>query len=338
MLAVSQEAFHLPAGVSIEIDQLSHVFPGPNHFAGFIDASYRGDIVYEIRNDGTAAEALWDGKPMCKMRVFRTDEIPDLTYGESLGSHYLGQIGPRVSKHFSRVDYKEVAKEYKSQDRLVGVVDANKLLQSRLPERAPSIHIPRAKEGFSPVSSLEYRVLQQTVQDCGRYAYRYDCEKDEALIQPIAYVLVFGFDGVLTYRRSTSKEHAGDERLFGKRSIGIGGHIEQNDQLNIDACMQRVLASELQSQKPLPHPELLGTLLTYREPVDRVHLGFVYGTIAQSEVNIIKENVVSEGFVPFDILSNQDPALQETWTRMLVPELSHLYGLTTKTLKGNVGL
>lgn len=42
---------------------------------------------------------IGDGEPICKVTFERMAEVPEVLYGE-VGSHYLDQKGPRLSKHF----------------------------------------------------------------------------------------------------------------------------------------------------------------------------------------------------------------------------------------------
>ena len=55
-----------------------------------------------------------------------------------------------------------------------------------------------------------------------KFVERYRAEEDESLKQIIPYVLFVSGDSVFSYVRGKA---AGEKRLVGNRSIGIGGHI-----------------------------------------------------------------------------------------------------------------
>jgi dCTP deaminase len=75
-----------------------------SHYAGFFDPNFRGSIVCEIRNIGSAPIMLSHGQPiaMCRYEFLRS--VPDMLYGETKGgskpSHYQDQTGVRLAKYF----------------------------------------------------------------------------------------------------------------------------------------------------------------------------------------------------------------------------------------------
>lgn len=75
-----------------------------SHFAGFFDPGWghttglRGTpAVLEIIPHETII--LDHGDPVCAMELYRMLALPDVVYGNK-GNNYLGQSGPRLSKHF----------------------------------------------------------------------------------------------------------------------------------------------------------------------------------------------------------------------------------------------
>ncbi|MFH1565427.1 MAG: 2'-deoxycytidine 5'-triphosphate deaminase [bacterium] len=80
-----------------------------SHYAGFFDPGWGCEA--NGGGDGTPAVLevltqdndfiLRHGQPICKMIYERLAEAPDVVYGSDVaGSHYHGQKGPRLSKHF----------------------------------------------------------------------------------------------------------------------------------------------------------------------------------------------------------------------------------------------
>lgn len=103
-------------------------------------------------------------------------------------------------------------------------------------------------------------------------------EHDETWLQIIPYVLLTDQHGaVWAYARC-----GGDGRLWGRYSVGVGGHIEAADGgldlLDIArACAQRELAEELalpQAAQLDPQPH--GWIHERQTAIGRVHLGLVF--------------------------------------------------------------
>ena len=77
-----------------------------SHYAGFIDPGWGYEngkpegaiLVLEVRPFGRN-EIITEGAPVCRISYERMREVPRALYGET-GSHYVSQMGPRLSKHF----------------------------------------------------------------------------------------------------------------------------------------------------------------------------------------------------------------------------------------------
>jgi predicted NUDIX family phosphoesterase len=129
-------------------------------------------------------------------------------------------------------------------------------------------------QGFAPGTRADLdALLRQAV-----YVDRPAAEEDPSLKQLIPYILLVRFDRpyassrVLHYRRAGS-----EKRLVGRRSLGIGGHVNPCDHAAdpLTPCLQRELEEEAGFVSNEP-PHLLGFLNDDSEPVGRVHLGLVY--------------------------------------------------------------
>ncbi|MBU2561603.1 MAG: 2'-deoxycytidine 5'-triphosphate deaminase [Nanoarchaeota archaeon] len=323
-LFASKEILQIPPHLNVELRSHSHVgFTGPLHFAGFIDNGFRGDLVFEVRMDEIASMSLEDGMPVSKLDMFRT-EIPDKLYGVAIGSSYQGQVGPRPAKYFKAFDYALAARNYDKLDRNVLVQDATVMRGQR-----------KTPEGFEFVSAAEAADIMRVVKD-GFFHSRYDCESDEGVMQFIPYVLVFNDRReVFTYVRSQSIRDYGDERLFGKHSIGVGGHVLPSDGPEyIRRCVQReVIEEEVRIEGNYSEPVLVGTLLARDKPVDRVHFGLIYVIRADGSVMPNESSIITGRMMGIDDLvsdSKKDEKF-ETWSRILIPYLDAIYGLTQKS-------
>lgn len=102
-------------------------------------------------------------------------------------------------------------------------------------------------------------------------------EDDDAWLQIIPYVVLRDRQNqVWAYAR-----HGGDERLLGRRSVGIGGHIEDIDQQatlldTVLACARRELIEELARPEDVAlDPQPRGWIHERETAIGRVHLGLV---------------------------------------------------------------
>lgn len=254
-LFASQEIIWMPQDLSAELEKYSHIgISGSIHDAGFVDNGFKGNIVFEVRSEELTKIELQHAMPMSKLKIFRTLEIPDKIYGKEMGSSYQEQFGPRTSNNFKQFDYNYAKRNYKKLDRLVLTQDAKVLLQHR-----------RTKEGFEFVQDGEEALIIRDIES-GFFHSRYDCETDESVLQPIPYTIIFGpNETVFSYVRAEEIRDYGDERLFGKHSIGVGGHIVKADGPNyLEGCLEReVLQEEAKLEKEYSKPKLIGTLMAY---------------------------------------------------------------------------
>ncbi len=288
--------------------------------AGFADPGFEGDLVFEATPTEIGGITLSKdiAKPVSALEFFRTSELPDKVYGKDIGSHYQAQLGPKVSKHFKPFDYARAAKEYKKLKRDVLVQDARVLLSYR-----------KTPEGFEPIREDVVKKLFREIEEIERSFFhsRYDCEDDELVLQVIPYVLAFGPDNnIFTYIRATNIEDYGDVRLFGKYSIGLGGHIVRNDAPKyIRNCLVReVTKEEARIYGKYSPPKLVGTMMAYEKPVDRVHFGLVYTMHVEGRVRANEKSITPLGMKSFRWLSEHSNPF-ETWSKILIPYLSLLY-------------
>jgi len=317
-LMTSHGVLRIPPHLSAHLgDHSSLGIRGTLHRAGFIDPGFEGDIVYEITSEEPTSVNLHDGMPIASLDFFRNSGVPDKLYGKKAGSHYFGQIGPRVSKTFSTFNYPYAAKHYPKLDKMVLVQDRNVLLAHRKSDR-----------GFEFMSPEDSAALFKDLQD-GFFHSRYDCEKDELVLQPAHYVVICGpNETVFEYRRASDIKHYRDRRLFGKRSVGIGGHIIKRDGPNyIENSLNREIEEEVRFDGSRREPKFVGTLFSRRRGVDRVHFGLVYSLASDGNVVPNEKSIPFGKMRPIDGIrrslgKNED---YETWSRLLIPHLKDIY-------------
>jgi len=210
ILVASKEVLKVPGNRNVELRANTHLsLTGPLHFAGFIDNGWEGDIVFEIRPDEINRMKLEDGIPLSVLDVYRTD-LPDKLYGEQIGSSYKFQRGCKTSKFFRSFDFDHAGRNYAKLDREVLVQDVRLLKECR-----------KKSLGFEFIQ--KEKELLDLVND-GFFHSRYDCEDDFSVSQIIPYMLLFNNSSeVFAYVRTSCVQNYGEQRLFGKHSIGVGG-------------------------------------------------------------------------------------------------------------------
>jgi len=324
-LIASKGILQIPPHLNVGLrDHSSGGFRGPLHFAGFVDNSFLGDLVFEVRMDEIASMCLDDGMPVSSLDLFRTG-VPDKLYGKEIGSHYHGQVGPRPAKYFVPFDYAFAAREYDKLDRKVLVQDTMLLNDIR-----------KSEYGFEFLTARERTRLLEYVKQ-GFFLSRYDCENDEDVLQVLPYILLFGPDDtVFAYERAKDIRKYGEPELFGKCSIGVGGHILASDGPDfISGNIRRELAEEVDISGNASDVAFLGTIKASDRPVDRVHFAMVHAMCTDGAVVPKESSIDSSRMIRIDDLMN-DPEYKkdyETWSRILIPLLPAFYTMMQKWVK-----
>lgn len=317
----SGEILNIPPHLSAELKRHhSGGLEGRSHDAGFADPGFNGDLVFELSPEEATQVVLEDEMPLSTLDLFRTSEIPDKIYGNEIGSHYQEQTGPRHSKHFKAFDFGMAARNYSKLDKSVLVQDGKILMKNR-----------KAEEGFELTDERFQKELFEDIRN-GFFKSRYDCENDELVLQPIPYVLFFGpNETIFSYVRSTNIEDYGDKRLFGKHSLGVGGHIKEEDGPNyIETGLKRELSEEVLVRGDSTKPKFVGSLFSRKKPVDRVHFGLVYAIHTNEIVEASEPSLLRGEMIPiFKMHAGYYPdAETETWTKLLIPYLKDIYTLS----------
>lgn len=137
--------------------------------------------------------------------------------------------------------------------------------------------------GLHKLSREDCVVLEAVLQGM-EFRRRGDVEEDESVLQviPYTYVLNETYDRVLTYVRAAG---GGEDRLHGKSSIGLGGHLSMDDMKPgltgwdlVYSSARRELSEELGLESSVLSTVALkpdALLFEDSTPVGRVHLGIV---------------------------------------------------------------
>ena len=145
--------------------------------------------------------------------------------------------------------------------------------------------------------------LIDTIADCGTYEYRYNAELDFDLKQVIPYIILTYNDKIFATERLQ-----GDERLVGRVSIGVGGHVNPVDskgwdintvdgaQNTIIDCIIRELGEETTVDLSNGFScQYLTTFTDDREDVSKVHVCLLAHIKIESDDVDIKETEKLKG-------------------------------------------
>ena len=151
---------------------------------------------------------------------------------------------------------------------------------------------------------------------------RREVETDPRFKQLIPYVVLRCGRELFHYRRGSAGT---EKRLQTLRSIGIGGHISEEDARGgIDPYqtgMQRELLEEVEiGCERTEH--FLGFINDDRTPVGRVHLGVVHVFhLEKPDVKSREDALADAGFTPLVELAAQAEQF-ETWSQFVLTELA----------------
>jgi len=162
---------------------------------------------------------------------------------------------------------------------------------------------------------------------------RGDAEVSESHKHPIPYVMIVNPEEkkVFTYQRASKKEHAHEERLHGKWSWGVGGHVEPEDNEGNDpiySTMIRELEEEVAFDGPVGDHKVLGYINDDRDEVGKVHFGVLYLIETLGDVRPANEEMASGRFLDFgeiEKLCSSEDSNVEGWSEIAVKPLREYF-------------
>ena len=151
----------------------------------------------------------------------------------------------------------------------------------------------------------------------GRYEPRSAMEVDSGFKQVIPYLVLRDGERYFLMQRTSGGR---DERLHGRYSIGVGGHLNPGDG-GLLGGLRREWEEELIADF-VPAFQLIGLLNDDTTEVGAVHLGAVYVADAAGKAVAIREtDKLSGSFVdPADVEAVADRL--ETWSRLVFESLA----------------
>jgi predicted NUDIX family phosphoesterase len=158
-------------------------------------------------------------------------------------------------------------------------------------------------------------VVADLVRQRGAFRPRAEMEADEAWKQVIPYPVLRDSEAWFLMRRTRA---GGDARLHDRWSIGVGGHVNPEDDAadgDLSGALQREWLEELVVDF-VPEFRFVGLLNDDTTPVGRVHLGLVYEADAAGRPVAIRETEKLAGsFAPTARVAEVLEDL-ETWSRL----------------------
>jgi predicted NUDIX family phosphoesterase len=151
------------------------------------------------------------------------------------------------------------------------------------------------------------------------YRPRPELECDPDFVQLIAYAILRHSDGsVWAYQRT-----GGDQRLRGRKSVGVGGHVDEADaQADIVSSARTALLRELNEELQMPPPTIpkypIGWINEQASAVGRVHIGLVWDIPWPDDVRppqpAAGEALAGIGFLPVNAISEMQGF--ELWSEL----------------------
>jgi predicted NUDIX family phosphoesterase len=158
-----------------------------------------------------------------------------------------------------------------------------------------------------------------------RYLDREQVEHDQRYKQIIPYALILCGDKILRYRRG---KRGVESRLHGLYSVGVGGHISEQDNwlfsrgLGYREAMRRRLMEELDID--VTREMAVAVINDDSTDVGRVHFGVVHIVrVADESLAHWRHGVVRPEFIPFDEAVN-DALSYESWSHICLMNLDRL--------------
>jgi predicted NUDIX family phosphoesterase len=173
-------------------------------------------------------------------------------------------------------------------------------------------------QGFSPEAERYLGAL--LAPGVATFRPRSEVEDDPSLKQIIPYVVFRSGGSVFCYTRGKS---GGEARLRRRRSLGVGGHVAEEDadgRGTLDAY-EMALRRELAEEVAVGSAGLLhrvGLINDDSTPVGQVHLGVVHVyDLDRPEVTPLEDALAEPGFVPLARLRDEWD-LFETWSQICI--------------------
>lgn len=165
--------------------------------------------------------------------------------------------------------------------------------------------------------TLEVDKYLPALLDCHLYLERSLAEQNNQYKQLISYVVLRYKTSLYSYVRGTSSN---EERLIGRRSIGLGGHIDQTDKRLSSSSADLLLSAarrELNEEVNIESPyreQVVALINDDSTKVGKVHFGILYvWDLKEPKVTKIEKKITETGFYSLATLKELINEL-ESWS------------------------
>lgn len=177
-------------------------------------------------------------------------------------------------------------------------------------------------QGFLP---LDGGLLSQIEVD-SHWMEKGLAEVDPNFKQLIPYHAIRCANGnIFVYQRSSDNASYAEQRLQGKYSIGVGGHIDHLDGVNILAAAGREIGEEIEYEGEITGARFIGGINEDDNEVGSVHFGLFFLVDISSNIVRPKDKEIAWGeAMPVNEivqLFNQDGVNVEGWSKIVLPHV-----------------
>ena len=158
-----------------------------------------------------------------------------------------------------------------------------------------------------------------------QYIERTSAESDPTFKQLIPYVLVVCGEKILRYERNKS---GGEERLHGLYSLGVGGHLCEEDSGPVHGYMVG-LRRELEEELGIPSDsdmtiKVVGAVNDDSNEVGKVHIGIIHLLSVNDTDLKYCEDLREPKFIALEEVMSGDLDEYEGWSRHCISKLPDL--------------
>jgi predicted NUDIX family phosphoesterase len=176
-------------------------------------------------------------------------------------------------------------------------------------------------QGFSPEAERYLGAL--LIPELIEYRPRSEVEEDPSFKQLIPYVVFRCANAVFCYTRGKTQ---GEARLHRLRSLGVGGHVAEDDAQGqksreaYESALWRELGEEVEVASP-GRMRLVGLINDDATPVGRVHLGVVHlYELDRPAVAPREEGLAAAEFLAIPVIWSIRQEF-ETWSQICIDSL-----------------
>ena len=181
-------------------------------------------------------------------------------------------------------------------------------------------HLFAQEPAWNGLKEVHFDAYLKLIQEKKQFLPRSHMEVDPAYKQIIPYLIFTHNNKYFLMQRSSS---GGEKRLKNKYTLGIGGHIRQEDMTHdsIFEWARREFYEEVQYHDAFTI-EPLGILNDDSNPVGQVHIGFVFLLRGVTDTISVNEELESGRLASLEECKSHSDAL-ETWSQLVVSFLEN---------------